>query len=201
MIAKNWQDFKSISVNKNIPMQWSDRINRYDLAIQDGNFRINYAMPKVNNSDQIDFETNFKPYGNTALKYLTSEPFSSKKLPDGRSLFTRITGIEYSLIVGNNNCYFTIPYPIVKMDGVEVIGGEYGDKVNLWILDTASGDITTIPNYPLDQFGISVGIAAGFYRRESKYEAELTQGIQVWVDYYSVSAKNTIINYLIHEVK
>ena len=201
MIAKNWQDFKSISVKKNIPMQWSDRINRYDLAIQDGNFRINYAMPKVNDSDQIDFETNFKPYGNTTLKYLTNEPFSSKRLPDGKALFTRITGVEYSLIAGSNNCYFTIPYPVVKMDGVEVIGGESGDRVNLWILDTASGDITTIPNYPLDQFGINVGVPKDFYRRESKYEAELTQGIQVWVDYHSASAKNIIINYLIHEVK
>jgi hypothetical protein len=201
MIAKDWQDFKSISVKKNIPIQWSDKVNRYDLSIQDGNFRINYAMAKNDSSDQIDFETNFKPFGNSTLKYVTNEPFSSKKLPDGKSLFTRITGVKYDLVLGANNCYFTIPYPVVKMDGVEVIGGEYGDRVSLWILDTESGELTTIPNYPLDQFGINVGVSKDFYRRESKYEAELTQGIQVWVDYNSVSAKNVVINYLIHEVK
>ena len=127
--------------------------------------------------------------------------FAAKNLPDGRKLFARITGAQFSVVAGNNDCNFSIPFPVMKIDGVEVIGGELGDSVNLHVLDTPTGTLSTIPNYHLNQFGFTTFISKDYYLRQSKYDADLIADMQIRTDYYSVSAKTIYINYLIHEVK
>jgi hypothetical protein len=195
-----YTDFISAISTFKLQTKYVELTNKYLLYAQDSNFIITSTVFKSSDEGD-DFEATHKATFNKTLGYVTTEAFSAKKLPDGKSIYTRATGVSYSLSVGTNDCYFSIPFPAVKIDGIEIIGGEIGDKVDLWVLDTPTGTISTISNYPLNQFGFGVGIAKDFYRRESKYDADLIQDMQIWADYDSVSAKDVTINYLIHEVK
>lgn len=127
-------------------------------------------------------------------------PFAAKTIAD-KSIFKRAVGKRYSLSSGTNTLVYVVDFVSCKMTGLELIGGEAGDYVDLRILDTAAGTVSTIPNYPLNQFGFEVNIAAGHHREDSNYDADLFVGLQVEVTYESISAKDVGINYILHEVK
>lgn len=130
----------------------------------------------------------------------TSSPFGAKEI-DGKKLFKRVNGMRKACIVGWNDFYFTIPYPVCKITGAEFVGAEIGDYADFWILDTASGALTTIPNYPLNQFGIEVNIGKDLYEHKSEYDADLFQGLQIWARFYSISAKTVGVNFILNELK
>lgn len=143
---------------------------------------------------QIDWLKNVRPISEVA-------PFNSKILPDGQKLYSRVHGEEKSLTTGSNTLTFSVPYPTVKMTGIELIGAEFGDKVDFKILDDSSGTYSTIPNHTLNQFGYNVYLSKDYYIRESSYDADLYYGMVVEITYNSVSTKSVYINYLLHEVK
>lgn len=203
MITLNWTSFKAMLVQKSISAQEHDRGGAYELFGFDGPLTIRCMILKEDpaNADQTDYETNFQPYKNSRLGNVTTETFSAKFLPDGRKLFARVTGAQFSVDVGNNNCDFSIPFPTMKIDGIEILGGELGDSVNLFVLDTPNGALSSIPNFSLNQFGFTTFVAKDYYLRQSKYDADLIEDMTIRTDYYSVSAKTIYINYLIHEVK
>jgi hypothetical protein len=134
------------------------------------------------------------------VKIAYEPPFAAKTVGTLK-LYTRTHGQTFSLAQGSNNCDFTIPYNQSKFNGVEIIGGEVGDKVTLQVLDTATGTISTVPNYLLNTFGTTVNVPAGFYSRESKYDADMILGLQIRLVYNSISAKTIGVNYMIHELK
>ena len=132
---------------------------------------------------------------------ISSLPFSAKQLPSGGKLYARVQGVKYSLNTGSNTCNFSIPWPTCKITGIEIIGGELGDSVDLKVLDDSSGTYTTVPNYLLNQFGYTVSVAPTFYSRQSAYDADLFQNMVIEIGYTSASAKDVWINYILHEVK
>lgn len=127
-------------------------------------------------------------------------PFAAKT-KDGEKLFSRSHGVKYTVAVGSNTPNFVVPYVSCLFNEIEIIGGEKGDYVDLFILDTATGTVTTIPNYPLNEFGFEVFVAEGFYKRGSNYDAALFLGLQINMVYYSISAKDIYVNYILHELK
>lgn len=152
----------------------------------------------VDVSDGINYLKNL----DQSVKVIGQPAFADKKTADGKSLYVRDKGMEFTVSVGaNNNKQCNIDYPTVKFNGIEIIGGEVGDKVDLKVLDTPTGTISTLPNYLLNQFGFNVNVSPGYYHRESKYDADLIQNMKIVVDYESVSAKTVYINFIIHEVK
>jgi len=126
--------------------------------------------------------------------------FSSKKIGD-KSLFTRVYGQKYTVVEGSNDLLFEIPYAQVKFNALEIINAEAGDTVNLSILDSTAGYYTTIPNYPLNQYGFTAAVAPGFYSRSSNYDADLYLDMQISIGYVSESAKDIWVNYILHELK
>ena len=134
------------------------------------------------------------------VKIVYEPPFSAKTV-GSLKLYVRTNGQQFTLAQGSNNCDFTIPYNQSKFNGVEIIGGEVGDKVTLQVLDTATGTISTVPNYLLNTFGSNVNVPAGFYSRESKYDADMILGLQIRLVYNSISAKTIGVNYMLHELK
>lgn len=128
------------------------------------------------------------------------EAFAAKSV-DGLKLYKRVHGVKHSCNIGNNDIYFTIPYDVCKITGAEFINAEAGDTADLWILDTATGTITTIPNYPLNQFGFLVNLAKDHYEHKSEYDASLQLGLQIWVKYNSISIKEVGINFILNELK
>lgn len=129
------------------------------------------------------------------------EAFASKVLLSGKSLFKREHGVRASLSSGSNDILFTVPYAWVKMIGVEVIGGELGDYVDFYVLDSSTGTYSGTANYTLNQFGFEVNIAPDEYEENSSYDADLYIGMQLKLVYHSVSAKQVGVNFNLNEVK
>jgi len=129
------------------------------------------------------------------------QPAFSDKTINGLSLFNRTHGLVYAMSIGVNSNTYTVTYPVCKFNGLEIIGGEIGDRTSLKVLDSTSGTYTGFADYLLNQFGWDVAIAPDFYRRMSAYDADLFVGMQIKIEYDSVSAKNVYVNYLLHELK
>lgn len=149
-------------------------------------------------SDHVDFLKNLIP-ATIAINSLTA--FASKILPDGKKLYKRYWGIQATIGIGENTIVYTIPYPQVKIIGVDILYAEALDTVSLFILDSTTGTYSTIPNYMLNQFGFNVNISKDFFRQESNYDADLFQDMQIKVIYTSQSAKTVGINFNLSEVK
>lgn len=136
------------------------------------------------------------------IVHVTKSPVFGEKTINGKKLYVRDHGASFALSAGTNDTLnFNIPYDEVKFNGIEIIGGEIGDKVDLKVWDTPTGTISTIANYVLNQFGYSVNVAKDYYHRESKYDADLIKDMKIEIEYNSVSAKTVYVNYLLHELK
>lgn len=132
---------------------------------------------------------------------VASTPAFASKVFGTKSLFKRIVGKQYSLVVGDNTLLYAETFPWVKFISLEIINGEVGDYCSLYILDTATGTYSTVPNAPLNQFGYGANIGAGFYVQRSEFDADIYAGLQIKIVYTSVSAKTVGINYVMNEVK
>lgn len=171
----------------------------YYMAIEDGGLNIMAEIGEHEADDISSFETNLKPYANKPMRH--RPPFADKKTKEGKSLYSRPEGKEYSLVAGMNIKEFVIPYPTVKFNEIEVFSGEKKDKVNLKILDTAAGTYSGVPNYQFNQFSKALNVKKDEYSRKSEYDADLYQGMRIVLEYDSASAKDIEVNFIIHEVK
>ena len=127
-------------------------------------------------------------------------PFASNVIPEG-SLYKRMMGSVFTVVIGQNNCDFSVPYPVMKIKGLKVINCSFGDSANLKILDDASGTYSTVPNYLLNQFGFNVPMPAGTCSDSCNYDADLYFGMIVRLEFTSISAKTIGVHYDLHEVK
>ena len=201
-----WIDFKAMVTARSLALQSRQVKQVYQLVALDGAFRTECVIRIEDppSPEQIDFETNFKDTANKKVDTpKTTSPFAAKTLADGKKLYTRVHGVTAILTGGTQNIDFVIPYNNCKLTGVEVTNGVAGDRVNLKVLDTPTGTISGVPNYPLNQFGYSVNIAPNYYERLSPYDADLIKDLKVRIEYTSADAgsRTVGINLIIHEVK
>jgi hypothetical protein len=136
----------------------------------------------------------------TVSNIVTSSPFASKTV-GSKKLFKRIHGVMTDCVVGVNEIIFNIPYNAVKITGIEMIGGSVGDRCSLIVLDTPTGAISTVPNYPLNQFGFDVCISQGAYSYQSEYDADLIKDMKLKVIYTSTVVAPIGLNFILNEVK
>lgn len=129
-----------------------------------------------------------------------TSPFASKVV-ETKKLYKRLHGITQNLLQGTNDILFTLPYPWVKITGLEVINSEALDKVSLYVLDTTSGTYSTIPNYIFNQFAFDVNLTKDYYIYKSEFDADLHQNMQIKIVYQSNSNKPIGINLILNEVK
>ena len=140
--------------------------------------------------------------GGTPTVDIKSEPPFAAKTIGALKLYTRCTGASFVVPNGSSNCDFSIPYPTVKFNGMKITNCGIGDYVNLKVLDTPNGTISTVPNYMLNQFGFNVYMRDGYFEKRSEYDADLIQNMTIRAEYYNAGAEKTIyINYDIHELK
>ena len=127
-------------------------------------------------------------------------PFSSKKFGD-KSLFKRVHGVTQALNTGANTITFAIPYPWVKITGLEIVNGAALETASVSVLDSTSGTYTGVANYKLNQFGFNIVVAKDYYEHKSEYDADLYYGMQIQITYESLSDKTVGINFILNEVK
>jgi hypothetical protein len=200
-IDTTWDQFKTLIDTNQIRFKYIETDDVYNLYGYDHSFHIKCELDK-NPTDTTGLDLFNSTYKSKASNVLSESigPFASKMIAD-KSIYKRAVGKRYTLSSGSNTLTHTVTFTACKITGLELIGGEVGDYVDLKILDTDTGTVSTIPNYVLNQFGFEVNVAAGRHREDSNYDADLFVGLQIQVIYNSISAKDIGLNYILHEVK
>lgn len=152
-------------------------------------------------NESLDF---LKNKSGVVVTLSANPPFADKKVLNKR-LFAREAGIPGSTILANStsNIDYTIPYTSVKITGAQILNCGLGDTVNFKVLDTATGAVTTIPYYCLNQFGINVNMPEGEYVKRYPYDADLFGGLIIRIEYTnnSNSDRTVYVNLDLHELK
>jgi hypothetical protein len=133
-------------------------------------------------------------------RVVSNPPFAGKTVGE-KKIFSRMTGKKFPVTVGVNTLDFLIPKTEMKMNGVEITNGKVGETVNFKVLDTATGAISTIPNFMLNQFAFDVNLPDGFYSQKSNYDADVIKDLVIRIEITAVEARDLCVNYLLHELK
>jgi hypothetical protein len=144
------------------------------------------------------------PAANLAVGVSSTPAFAAKTVVVNgvtKNLFKRVVGIRSDLTSGDNTVLYTETFALVKFMALEVVGGEIGDYVSLYVLDTTTGTFTGDPNHQLNQFGFTANVAKDFYQHKSEFDADVYAGLQIKLVYHSVSAKTIGVNFVMNEVK
>lgn len=129
-------------------------------------------------------------------------PFASKELPSGKKLFRRKHGYQFTCINGISTHEIVVPYPQAKINEIEILNQGLNCKVNLKVLDTATGTYSTIPNFVLDQFGFNVNLREKFFEDTSQYDADVYMGMRIQLEIDNPNPEfNMGVNIVFHEVK
>lgn len=147
--------------------------------------------------------------------FTKNSPFDSKELEDGHKLFKRFHGDKegvnpfIQILPGDTEIIdISIDYDWAKIESMEVIGAGKQHSASLLILDTDNNDLSGAPlevygpNIPINQFAFNVGIAEGYHKFHSKYDADLqkTMIVQVEITNHSTEASNVALNLELNEV-
>jgi len=169
---------------------------------------------RYNETDSTFYDVGTKPeLVNPSAQVLSA--FASKKVIVGgeeKSLYKRMHGVNNPAIAAGTTgeIILTVPYAVVKFTGAQIIGAELKDTITLAVLDTDTNAISGMdvgtygPNLQLNQFGFDVELpSTGYYGNESKYDADLFQGMKIKAVYSNngAEAKYIGINFVLHEVK
>lgn len=203
----NWTKFKAILDSKGLsPQEIDTPAWGYILSAFDGPQTYTCTIDEDDNTgaDKTDYETNYQPKANRSI-ILPALPFAAKTLPDGSKLYERKHGVAGGEVAAGQSetTIFSVPYPTCKITAVQVVGSKLGDQVDFRILDTPAGTVSTVPNYPLNQFGFGVYVTDGEFKEESRYDADLFLGLQLEMTYTNNGSSPVTPNYnvLLHELK
>lgn len=200
-IDLNYTDWKSNIDSKNLDHLSYISGSRYFLIAIDGQIIFKHHLDQ---DDQSDYEANYLPSANKKMgSFYSREPFATKVLKDGSKLYRRKHGQKITIPAGESrDVIFVNPYSNAKINKLEVIDGNALDRIDLMVLDTPSGTISTVPNYLLNQFGFDVVVSELLYSDKSDYDADLIKDMQVKIVYKNDSdiEKTVGFNLIYHEV-
>lgn len=140
---------------------------------------------------------------NTKTVFSEQFAFAQKVTKEGKKLFRRKHGTKKIIVANSTDTLeLVVPYPLAKINQAEIMNCSAGDTVDLRVYDTASGTISTVPNYMLNQFGFGVIMPNGTYVDESNYDADLIQGMKIQISYTNNSSEPREIglNITLHQV-
>lgn len=206
----DWTDVKSLLIGRNLSVQYTTIGTNYWIKAIDGIFELECILPTDTtlSADSLDFVTNFKANGNKPLvqqSLIQSQPPYGSKTVDisgnVKSLYSRLTGLQFPVVIGSNTLSYTVTYSWVKLIGVEAVNCEALDTVDFKVYDTSTGTYSGVDNALLNQFSYSVNLCKDFYQRMSQFDADMYAGMVIQMTYNSQSNKTIGINLLLDEVK
>lgn len=197
----NWSEFKQFINSRSLETHYVEFESRYEVYAFDGVLHFYCDLQK---DSALDFETNYKPASNKKIgSYYTREPFAAKVLKNGKKLYRRKHGYLLDTIA-NSSTTLTIPVPYneCKINKIEIIDANSLDQIDLQVLDTPTGTLSTIPNYMLNQFGFDVVVSDFLYSDKSDYDADLVKDMQLKITYKNNTTSNKKVgfNVIFHEV-
>ena len=200
-IELNYSDWKA-KVDTDLLSHFSYKeIGTYKLIAIDGPM---VYLHELDQDNDLDYEENYLINANKkAGNYYSREPFATKVLKNGTKLFRRKHGKKETIQANTSkDIIFINPYNSAKVNKLEIIDANALDRIDLQVLDTPSGTISTIPNYMLNQFGFDVVVADLIYSDKSDYDADLIKDMQVKITYHNDSNidKEVGFNIIFHEV-
>lgn len=179
---EKYEDFKALVVSKALGHYSYGKYDRLLLIAIDGPLFFTHVLVR---KDLKDYESSLLSSSNKKIgDILNISPFSSKVISGGK-LFRRKYGFKSASIpVGESGVItLVVPYSKVKINEIELVNGKEGDTIDFKVLDTATGLLTGVPNYMLNQFAFDAELPNGFYRDRSDYDAELVAGMQIQITY------------------
>lgn len=214
MVEVSWQALKSNMLLKGIQsrLQWVLENDTYKIFLFDNpmNLACSIKITKPKNNAQHDFETLYKDktnkilnpvdYNGNLIQYLS--PFASKSLKDGK-LFRRLHGVTANLAAsGDTTVEYSVPYSRCKITGIQIVWAPEGVTVDLEVLDTPSGAISSVPNLKLNQFGFNAPISEGFHKDVSSYDADLIKDMKIRLTFHNSSQTSKLIGIglILHEI-
>ena len=181
MLNVNWTQFKSFITSRGLSIQWLDLEDTYHLLAYDGLLILETQLnKKLEETEILDFETNFKANGNKKLESLDSDGTSLNRVKitttgwhyqlHGLEFETSKLNSNYSKRVDNSNYGFSSMkfYKLVSESEVEIAG----DDLNQTYLD-ANCVKTIIDWEPTHDVEIIGGML--------KQSTGTTEDIRLWV--------------------
>lgn len=159
------------------------------------------------------------------LFFLTSLAVQSVTIPDRDELGNTVTEVTNKPLSSRDNHTFdgqgfmkncitalvcTISYTIINeadMSGVEILGAEIGDKVQMQVVDTPTGAYslaltgTAVPNAVLNQYGTNWYVRPNVFLKVIPYGARVMPGMVITFLYQNNGVtKNIYINLDLHKI-
>ena len=204
-IEVDYTQWKTEVANKDLHFSHYMVGSRYMLLAIDGPLVFKHLLDV---EDSTDFEANYLAKSNDKIgSFYSREPFASKQLKDGRSLFRRKHGQKETILANSEKeIIFTVPYGQAKINKLEVIDANALDRIELYVkspVDPTTAAAYGFPaDYLLNQFGFNVVVSNLLYSDKSDYDADVYAGFQIVVKYKNDTAsdKEVGFNLIYHEV-
>lgn len=196
-----WNEIKSFASRNNSELQYINDGDGYLVFTARCGVVLETKI-QWESTECIDFETNYKNVINKSIAPY-AYPFASKKIGQF-GLFKRLTGVTFDLLAASTTTVdFVIPYNNCKLDGVDILWAPEGVTADFKVLDTPTGTLSGVPNYPLNQFAFSAAIEKDFHREKSQYDADLIKDLKIRfiLTYAGLTGKPMAVNLHLHEVK
>lgn len=196
----SWKAFKKL-ITAGFSVQGTDDDENYFLNAVNGASTFYCLLSKANKNDDLqEFEASYLSLLNKkpSIEVSSLPPYGAKtQVINGvlKKLYARYTGFQQEVSQGANEITYVATYPWAKVVGVEVINASVNDTVNFKVYDNAQGTYSGVPDLLLNQFSFSTNLPKDFYRRESKFDADLYQGMIVKIEYTSTDANDRIIGF------
>lgn len=166
-IILTWSEFKSLATSKNFRIQYTESSSIYTIFAVDGilqyeteifkNATNQVANATLENTNQTDFETNYKPTANLPLEYKSSDgltKFAPSKFADVLSLYVDGTSGLADMASGETKyckTHYSFPYTLAGVN-VNWTSANWGDYVDFEAgFYTDEADEATF--YSLNKFG------------------------------------------------
>jgi len=214
-MINQWCIVKKSRINDKLKDKSEPRLlnsGQYLVRVTDNNTHLLNGYRRYDLEDLRD--TNLDKKSIHIEKDSSNEPFKSKNICNGHSLFKRNHGLGSLLAptpdsgfidISPNNTEvleMEIGYDWAKIEAMEIIGAGKKHFCNLYIIDTKDGDYSGEPYSIVNQFCFGVAVAEGFHRFSSKYDGDLFLGmaVQLEITNFSDIATSVALNIELNEV-
>jgi len=191
----SYTEFKD-KINANMLKHYcSTSQGRILLVATDGPFYYTHSLQNINKDD---YDENLSSTCNPRFgDEVVLSPFSFKCnfMFCGQGVKNIITASS------TGNIEFTVLPGIYNFNAVEILNGNYGDVVQLRVMDDALGTYTTVPNMILNQFGTNWNMRQELIK-DLPYPAKLQEGMIIRVVYTnnSLADREIYFNLDLHKI-